>query len=116
MPNYYNCSDGSKVSQATIDRKRSETYRELYEGESHPTCAGCGAMAQATAHLVPQSVCKKEGKSEYCWLPINMVPACHSCNSRLESYKADDVKDLYCYEQLLEITQLISPQRYRLML
>lgn len=115
MPIKYNCSNGEKVSQATIDRRRSQTYRELYEGEPHPMCAGCGAPAQGTAHLVPQKLCKSEGVTEYCWLEVNMVPACHSCNGLLESYKSDEVKSLFCYEQLLEVTKMILPERYNLM-
>lgn len=113
--NYYKCSDGSKVSQSTINRKRSEAYRELYEGEPHPSCAGCDAPAQGTAHLVPQKVVKSLGKTEYCWLEINMVPACHCCNSILESYKSDEVKELLCYERLLEVTEIIDPTRFKLM-
>jgi hypothetical protein len=115
MPNYYNTTSGERVSQATIDRRRSETYRELYEGEPHPLCAGCSCRAQGTAHLVPQKVCKDEGKTEYCWLPVNMVPACHRCNSKMESYKGEEVKALLCYEKLLDVTKLISTTRYNLM-
>src|SRR5687768_7385728 len=83
--NYYKCSDGTKVSQSVINSRRSAAYRDLYEGEPHPSCAGCNKPAEGTAHLVPQKVVKSLGKSEYCWLPINMVPACHRCNSLLES-------------------------------
>ena len=115
MANYYKCSDGTKVTQTTIDRKRSQTYRELYEGEPHPMCAGCGIPAQGTAHLVPQKVCKSIGRAEYCWLPINMVPACHRCNGLLESYKSEEIKNLYCYERLLEVTEMIDPTRFKLM-
>lgn len=113
--NYYKCSNGEKVSQATIDKRRSNAYRKLYEGQPHPLCAGCNNRAEGTAHLVPQKIVKAEGKSEYCWLSINMVPTCHRCNSKLESYKSDEIKELLCYDQLLEVTKLISPQRYNLM-
>lgn len=116
MANYYRTSSGEKISQATIDRRRSATYKELYEGEPHPACGGCGKPAQGTAHYVPQKVCKAIGKAEYCYLEVNMVPACHTCNGILESYKSDEVKKLFCYEQLLKVTKMIDPQRYNLMI
>lgn len=113
--NYYKCSDGTKVSQATINKRRSDAYRELYEGEPHPQCAGCHKRSEGTAHLVPQKLVKSLGKAEYCWLEINMVPACHKCNSLLESYKSAEVKDLFCYQQLLDVTEIICPERFKLM-
>jgi len=110
MPIKYTCIDGTRVSQATIDRKRSETYKELYAGEPHPNC-GCNKPAQGTAHWVPQKVCKEEGITEYCWLAINMVPACHSCNSRIENISVASPEDWF-YDQLLEVTKKILPSRY----
>lgn len=115
MPNYYNTTSGEKVSQATIDQRRAKVYRSLYEGEAHPLCEGCGRLAQGTAHLVPQKVCKDLGKADYCWRAINMVPACHVCNSLLESYKSEEVKNLQCYSKLLIVTKLIDPIRYNSM-
>jgi hypothetical protein len=112
MPNHFKTSSGEKVSQSVIDRRRSQTYRELYEGEPHPSCEGCGKPAQGSAHLMPQKVCKELGKAEYCWLKINIIPACNKCNSILESYKGDEVRELMCYEKLLAVTKLIDITRY----
>jgi hypothetical protein len=110
MPNYYKCSNGEKVSQATIDRRRSETYRRLYEGEPHPNC-GCGVPSQGTAHWVPQKICKDNGIAEYCWLEVNMVPACYKCNSKIENITVASPEDWF-YERLLEVTRKILPSRY----
>lgn len=83
--NKYYCSDGSAVSQSTIDRRRSEAYREYYGGEAHPTCKGCGNRAEGTAHILSQARCKILGMTELIWSPANWFPACHRCNSLWES-------------------------------
>jgi hypothetical protein len=85
----------------------------MYEGEGHPMCAGCQVKpAQGSAHLVPQKVCKELGKAEYCYAPINIVPACFRCNDILERTKSEEIKTLYCYEELLNATKVIAPERY----
>lgn len=108
--NKYTCSDGTRISQATIDRRRSEAYRDLYAGEPHPMC-GCNKPAQGTAHWVPQKICKDNGIAEYCYLSINMVAACHSCNSSIENISAA-TPDYWFYERLVEVTKIILPERY----
>lgn len=105
------CSDGSVVSEATIKRRLSETYREMYQG-SHPRCRGCGAAAQGSAHIVPKSICKSLGKTEYIWSPINIIPACYKCNSIIESYKSTEFRSLNCFEYVLEVTKQIDYGRY----
>jgi hypothetical protein len=112
MPNYYNCSNGERVSQATIDTRRSKTYKSLYAGEPHPVCAGCNGKAEGSAHLIPQKIAKDSGIAELCWSKENIVPACFKCNSLLESYKDEEVKKLFCYQQLLDITEKYLPQRF----
>ena len=110
MPNKYTCSNGERVSQSVIDRRRSETYKRLYAGEPHPMC-GCLKPAQGTAHWVPQKVCKEEGITEYCWLEINMVASCHTCNSKIENISVASPSDWF-YDQLVEVTKKILPSRY----
>jgi len=113
--NKYNCSDGSRISQAGIDRRRSEVYRKLYDYV--PICAACGLTRSCgTAHLIPQMHCKHLGKTELIWDPNNMVPACNVCNSLLESYKSKEVKKLLCYERMLEFTKLHDNERYQRMI
>lgn len=109
----YNTSDGDRVSQATIDKRRSDTYHKIYSGNPWWACSGCGRPAQGTAHIVPQAVCKAEGKTEYCWLEINMLPACHKCNGIMENPKSEEIKKLFCYERILFVTKLVSLERYQ---
>lgn len=117
MPNYYETSTGERVSQATIDRRRSAAYKEYYGRDSaQPWCAGCGRKAEGTAHAVPQHICKKEKLTEYCWLPINFIPACHKCNDIMENWKGEEIKKLFCYQLLLSITKKILPSRYEKMI
>jgi len=116
LPNKYKCSNGELVSEATIAKRRSEAYRRMYEGEPHPNCIGCNARAQCTIHFVPQKYLKGIGKTEYCWKEVNMGPGCFTCNSILESIRGEDVKKLLCYDRLLEVTKLIAPERYNLMI
>ena len=116
MPNYYHTSNGERVTQATIDRRRSDTYRRRYAGNPWPACCGCGRPAQGTMHFVPQAVCKAEGKAEYCWLDINMGEACHRCNEIAENPKSPLIKKLFCYERILSVTKLVSEERYQKLL
>lgn len=109
--NKYTCSDGTKISQPEIDRRRAETYRELYDSQFQP-CWGCGGRAQGSAHIVPQAECKHIGKTEYCYHPLNIIPCCHQCNGILESYKGEKFKKLKCYDLILEVTEKIHPERY----
>lgn len=112
MSNKYKCSNGESVSQSAIDARRSKAYKEYYGGEAHPSCKGCGNRAEGTAHIVPQKICKSEGITEYCWLTINFLPACHKCNNIIENYKSEEFKKLMCYDRVLEVTQKILPSRY----
>jgi hypothetical protein len=116
MANKYSTSSGERVSQSQIDKRRSDAYKKLYAGEPHPVCAGCNARAQGSAHLIPQKVAKDNGMADLCWSPENIVPACTRCNSLLESYKSEEVKDLFCYEQLLRVTEKYLPERYNKMI
>jgi hypothetical protein len=111
MPNYYNTSSGERVSEATIKQRRSRAYRQLYEGETHPMC-GCGKRAEGTLHLYPQALCKSSGQTEYIWNPINLRPACHSCNSRCENVDAVAPEDWF-YEDLLRVTEMLDQSRYQ---
>ncbi len=111
MPNYYNCSDGSKVSQATIDKRRSEAYRQRYEGRPQ-VCRGCGAPATCSAHIIAQARAKNIGKAELCWDWDNFFPACYVCNGRIENPKGDGWKQLLNKEECLEVIKKHDSQLY----
>lgn len=110
--NHYFTSDGERVSQATIDRRVSEAYKQIYAGEGYQYCHGCGGAAQGTAHIVPKAVCKVEGITEYCWLRINMFPSCHICNQRSENFRAPEFLLLKNVVHIVEITKKLCLSRY----
>ena len=110
MPNHYFTSSGERISQATINQRRSQAYRSIYEGEAHPTC-GCGAASQGTGHLYPQSLCKSSHQTEYIWNPINLVACCHRCNTKMENVSTVAPEDWF-YDRLLKVTKMLDDERY----
>lgn len=111
MANKFKTSTGELVTQSTIDRKRSATYRRMYS-DGAVWCRGCGYAAQGSAHIIPQKVAKEEGMTELCWEEENIIPTCHECNSTIESYKGKEFWELMCLDCVLEITEKYLPQRY----
>lgn len=109
--NYYRCSDGSKVSEATIQKKLSESYRETYTFNPKPYCMGCGKQAAGSAHIIPRARLKEIGRTELIWNPIMYFPACHSCNSKIEGYKGD-FKSLKNWENCLKIMKIYDSETY----
>lgn len=115
--NYYNCSNGEKVSQATIDKRRSETYQRMYADNCQPICIGCLInKAAGSGHIIPQAVAKSEGMTELCWTEDNICPFCHSCNSIAENISSETIKLLHCYDYILQITKKYLPSRYNKMI
>jgi hypothetical protein len=107
----YYCSDGSRVSQTTIDKRRSDTYKRLYYGES-PRCKGCGTRATCSAHIIAQARCKVLHLTELCWNPINIFPACYKCNAAIENPKGSDWKELLNIEECLEVIKKYDLELY----
>jgi hypothetical protein len=107
MANMYYCSDGTRVSQATIDRRRSQTYRDAYGDQPKQYCR-CGKVAQGSSHIVSQMRCKHLQKSDLIWLRKNFVPACNSCNSRWES---NDEK-VPGYDDFMEVMRELDLEGY----
>jgi hypothetical protein len=105
MPNQYYCSDGTRVSQTTIDRKRSEAYKKAYGDSPIQKCA-CGERAQGSSHIVSQQRCKHLHRTELIWDRRNFYPACNSCNSRWES----NDETLKNYTELMERIEILDPE------
>lgn len=108
MPNYYYCSNGERVSQATIDKRRSEAYKMAYSGTSRQMCA-CGQVAQGSSHIVSQKCCKELHRTELIWDRMNFYPACNACNSRWES----NDNTLKNYDELMITLEMLDPEGYR---
>lgn len=110
--NLYYCSSGERVSQAIINRRRSEAYRKKYLGEENQTCFECGRRAEGNAHLIPQSRAKSLKKTELIWEWENFVPMCHEHNVALENVGSPEFKKLNGYEYYLEIFRKYDLERY----
>lgn len=93
-PNTFLCSDGTRVTQDEIDRKRSEAYRKKYPTQTQH-CHGCWKReAHGSGHIIAQQECKRIGKADLCWHLDNIFPACLFCNLAIENPKGENWKKL----------------------
>lgn len=116
MANKYKCSNGELVTQVTIDKRRSDTYKEMYQCEPLQQCGGCDAMAQGSAHIIPQARCKQLGLTELCWSPINIVSACQKCNVCMENISSKEIRELRNIDRILTVYKRYDPERYQILL
>lgn len=107
MPNHYHCSNGERVTQATIDRRRSDAYRKAYQDNPNQICR-CSERAQGSSHIVSQQRCKHLHRAELIWARVNFTPACNSCNSRWES----NDETVPGYEEFMRILEHLDPEGY----
>ncbi len=110
------CSDGTKISEATIKSRLSKAYRDKYEGNPHPYCAGCGGKAQGSAHIIPKSQLKLLGLSDKIYHPDFFFAACYKCNQVCENISSGDIKKLMNYQTILELIRTYDVERYKKML
>ncbi len=111
--NRYYCSDGTRVTEATIKANLSKAYREKYAGEPMQTCFECGvAQAQGNMHIIPKATLKHLHKTELIWDWEMFVPGCHRCNTVLENVSSPEFKLLNGYEYYLEIFRKHDLERY----
>lgn len=111
--NTFACSDGTRVTQDQIDRRRSEAYKNKYPVQEL-TCHCCWKrQAQGSAHLIPQARCKNLGKTELIWHPRNIVPACIHCNMYWETPKGNNWQNLSDVDYHLEFIGENDPELYQ---
>jgi len=108
----HKCSDGSQVSQATIDKRRSAAYRDRYSDGSGRVCLGCGAKAEGSAHIIPQARCKQLHRTELIWSEENFFPACHKCNKAIENPKGSEWKNLLNLFDCLSVIKKYDTELY----
>jgi len=112
--NKYLCSNGERVSQAVINRRRSAAYRAVYEGEPRPSCRGCGVPATCSAHIIAQARAKEIGMAELCWSPENFFPSCQNCNQAIEIPSGTAWHSLLNRWECLEVIKKYDPELYQL--
>jgi len=109
---YYKCSNGELVSDSTCKARLSKVYREIYEGEPHPYCRGCGARATETSHILAKAYVKTINKTELIWSKDNMFPSCRSCHMKWEAINNPDWCKLNNAETLLEFIRITDRESY----
>lgn len=106
------CSDGSRVSQATINKRYYEARKEKYSGSIVFICAGCGAPCNGSAHIIAQARCKVLHKTELIWHKGNFFPACSKCNQAIENPKGKAWKSLNNIEECLAFIEMHDAELY----
>lgn len=85
----YHCSNGERVSQATIDKRRKEAYEKMAQEHS---IAICGAypdrLAKDHDHTISQARCKQLRKAELIWDTDNIEFSSREAHESWESYKS----------------------------
>lgn len=111
--NTFLCSDGTRVTQAEINERRANAY-ERYNAviNTGNKCEGCGGIATNHAHIIPQSRCKKIGKTQLIWWTLNFFKACNACNLAIENPKGKDWRYLRNIDQCLLIIKGHDPELY----
>lgn len=111
--NTFLCSDGSRVTQAQIERYKTEAYKTKYPSQTM-MCHGCGLNhAHGSAHIIPQARCKQLGLTDLIWNTINFFPGCIICNSVLENPKGSAWKKLLNIEYCLAVIKQFDEVLYQ---
>lgn len=90
MANTYECSDGTRITQATIDRRYSQSREEKYQGFSVTLRCQCGEQGNDNDHTIAQRRCKDIRKTELIWNPDNYVWSCRKCHHEWENFKSGE--------------------------
>lgn len=115
MPNRHYCSDGSQVTQATIDRKYAEARADKYAGYTAILpCEACGAPSVDNDHTIAQARCKVIHKTELIWHPDNFPRSCRTCHKQWESYKSGDWINHNNVEERLAFLKEHDPEGFRI--
>ena len=114
MANMYYCSDGTRVSEATIKRRYEESKRDKYEGYSSIQCEGCEAMSVHNDHTIAKARCKVIHKTELIWHKGNYVRSCEKCHHEWEGFKSGDWVNHKNVESRLQFLKENDPEGYQI--
>jgi len=80
MPNKYTCSNGDRVTQATINRRLTECYKRMGDPRlPYPVDHD---------HTISQARCKTLHKTELIWSPDNIEFSSREKHTEWEGYKS----------------------------
>lgn len=110
----YSTSDGERITQATIDRRRSEIYRKEGIYSESNICEGCEKeRATEHSHIISQGMCKILGKAELCYKSVNWFLSCRKCHQDWENKKSGKFGNLKNIDLLLAVLRRFDPDEYR---
>lgn len=86
----YRCSDGTRVSQAQIDRRvkkaKAQKLQQLLDEQNFFSCEECKHNGSGTkldlSHDVSLKDAKERGETELCWDVENLTLLCRSCHQK----------------------------------
>lgn len=112
----YFCSDGTRVSQATIDRRYSESLKNKYAfAGAAPMCDGCRKRPSVHSdHTISRARCKVIHKTELIWHPGNYVRSCEECHRGWENIKGLAWVEHLNVEERLLFLKKNDPEGYQL--
>ncbi len=89
MANRYFCSDGSRVTESTIQNKYSASLHEKHAGQTVFVCGcGCNGRAVHNDHTIAKARCKVIHKTELIWHPDNYESSCERAHKEWENFKS----------------------------
>jgi len=112
--NKYRTSTDERISQATIDRRRSLAYKVEAEQLYSMVCQGCNIeWATDHSHIISQANCKVLGKAELIYEPKNWFRSCRECHHIWENKKSGKFGNLKNIDELLTFLEIHDPEEYR---
>lgn len=107
------CSDGSRVTEATIKANYSASLREKHAGQGSFTC-GCGCNGQAVHndHTIAKARCKVIHKTELIWHPGNYESSCEKSHKEWENFKSGKWIEHANVEKRLAFLKEHDPEGY----
>ena len=112
--NKYKTIDGERISQATIDRRRSLAYKVEAQQQYNLVCEGCNAaIAVDHSHIISQSKCKMLQRTELIYDPSNWFRSCRKCHEIWEKKKSKEFGNLKNIDELLTFLEANDPEEYK---
>lgn len=114
MANMYFCSNGTRVSEATIKARYGASLRDKYEGYSSLPCGGCGAQSVHNDHTIAKARCKVIHKTELIWNKKCFVRSCEKCHHEWEGFKSGEWVNHLNVEERLTFLKENDPDGYQI--
>jgi hypothetical protein len=115
MANLYYCSNGERISEATIKARYSRALQAKHAGTSVFVCAACGQRrAEHNDHTIAKARCKVIHKTELIYDPDNFEDSCSICHSQWENFKSGDWINHNNMEKRLRFLKEHDPEGYRI--